>query len=288
MKRRPFYYLFLALTAFGLLSSLYLSGGFFLFFHDTILRVSSGSVTTLQEIVPDLKRSRVVFVGELHDNEFHHEAQLRVIRSLKEAGLSVAVGLEMFQAKNQSVLDQWVSDKIVADEFIRAYYANWKIPWPLYRDIFLYAKENRIPLIGLNVPPEITRQVAEKGFESLSGEQLTKLPGVSCNVDPDYEKFIRKALGAHGGKKSFRYFCEAQMVWDSTMARNILTFMNKNPHHTVVVLAGGGHAWKPGIPEQVRRHSGDIAITVILPELSSRIDRGNVTLKEADYLWLDL
>jgi uncharacterized iron-regulated protein len=254
---------------------------------DTIVKLSDKAVLSLDDVLEDVKGSNVVFIGELHDSTEHHRAQLRIISGISNSGIPVALGLEMFQAKSQRYLDQWVSGELDENEFKKIYYDNWKIPWHFYRDILLYARNKKIPLIGLNVPPEITRQVARQGFNSLTPDQIKQLPGVSCNVGPVYEKFIRKALGAHDKKgNSFKNFCEAQMVWDTTMAFFLLEYLEKNPDHTIVVLAGGGHAWKPGIPEQLRRQS-DHLLKVILLE-TKLLNKNNASLEDADYLWSGL
>jgi uncharacterized iron-regulated protein len=236
----------------------------------------------------DLRGVQLVFVGELHDNSDHHQAQLAIIGALKESGVSVAVGLEMFRSGSQADLDRWVKGTLTEKAFRTIYYENWTTPWPVYRDIFLYARKKRIPMIGLNVPPAITRQVARQGFASLTPEQLGVLPQVSCRVDEAYMAFIRRAFGSHQlDENRFIYFCEAQMVWDTAMASNLLYFLKKNPGYTIAVLAGSGHAWKRGIPEQIRRQS-KVAYRVILPEISGRLESETVTLGDTDYLWLEL
>jgi uncharacterized iron-regulated protein len=256
--------------------------------HDEILRVSDGARMTLSSIVDDLKGVQLVFVGELHDDAGHHQAQLAVIRTLKEAGVSVAVGLEMFRNDSQAHLDEWVGGELNEEAFQKIYYANWSSDWPLYRDIFLYAQKTKIPMIGLNIPPGISRKVANQGFSSLTKEELGQLPEVSCRVDETYMAFIRRAFGLHGHDhgKSFTYFCEAQIVWDTAMASNLLTFLKKNPAYIIVVLAGSGHAWKRGIPEQVRRQS-NVSYRVILPEIPGRLEPEAVTVEDADYLYLN-
>jgi uncharacterized iron-regulated protein len=236
----------------------------------------------------DLRGVQLVFVGELHDNPNHHQAQLAIIGALKESGASVAVGLEMFRSSSQAGLDGWVEGALTEEAFQNIYYENWTTPWPLYRDIFLYAREKKVPMIGLNVSPKITRQVARQGFASLTPEQLGMLPQVSCRVDEAYMAFIRRAFGSHQlHEKRFIYFCEAQIVWDTAMASHLLSFLKKNPDYTIAVLAGSGHAWKRGIPEQVRRQS-KVAYRVILPEISGRLESETVTLEDTDYLWLGL
>jgi uncharacterized iron-regulated protein len=225
-----------------------LSGSSFSLGSSVFFRISDKALVDLSEVLHDLKNASLVFVGELHDQKDHHELQLAVIRGLNEAGVPVAVGLEMFRAESQVHLDGWV--------------------------------------LGLNVPREITRQVAQGGFTSLTPEQIGELPEVSCDVGSTYMEFIRRSFGQHPhGNTEFTYFCEAQIVWDTAMAWYLLKFLEANPKRTVVVLAGNGHAWKRGIPEQIRRRSS-AAYRVILPEEPERLERENVSVDDLDYLWL--
>ncbi len=113
------------------------------------------------------------------------------------------------------------------------------------------------------------------------------LGNVQCVVTPLYGSYIRQALGGHGGHgDNFLHFCEAQLLWDTVMARNLIEFLQDNPDYRVVVLAGSGHAWKFGIPTQMLEQA-DISYRVLLPEVSSRVDRNSVTREITDYLWLD-
>jgi uncharacterized iron-regulated protein len=255
---------------------------------DQILRVVDGQIVSLAEIVKDLSESRLVFVGELHTAQSHHHAQLKTIRALKKADVPVAIGLEMFRRDSQSDLDRWVNGDLSDEEFEKIYYKNWNYPWPLYKDIFLYAREHKIPMVGLNVPPEVTKQVAREGFDSLSPKQRGDLPMVTCRVDPEYLAFVRRSLAMHGhGGLDFIRFCEAQLVWDTAMAWSLLSYLEKNPKSTVVVVAGSGHSWKKGIPAQIRSRS-KLPFRVILPEVPGRVDKKNIALNEADYVWLGL
>ena len=253
-----------------------------------VLRTADGTFLSLAEMADDLEAAPLVFIGELHGEASHHEVQLQVIRALHERGRQVTIGLEIFHDGHQEDLDAWVAGELAVEEFFEVYRHNWDSPWTLYRNIFLYARDNAIAMIGLNAPPDITVQVAARGFASLTPEQTARLPGVSCSVDKEYEAFIRKALEMHeGGAKNFRYFCEAQMVWDTTMAWKVTQFLRTNPESTMIVLAGTSHAWKKGIPEQVRRQAA-LPFRTILPEVRGRLDRRSVSAKETDYLWTGL
>ncbi len=250
-----------------------------------IFNLGTGSYISFPEMVDDLKSVRLVFIGELHDNAAHHRAQLQVIQALHEAGVPLAIGLEMFRWDSQAALDRWVAGTMDERQFQKVFFENWSM-WPVYRDIFQYARNRRIPMVGLNITREITQKVARNGFGSLSAEQRGALPLVRCDVDPRYQEYLRRTLGSHAHNgAAFRNFCEAQMVWDTVMAKNLIEYLGRHPEKVVVILAGSGHAWKFGIPEQILRH-GSLPFRVLLPEIPGRIDPTNITPREADYLLL--
>jgi uncharacterized iron-regulated protein len=253
-----------------------------------VLRLTDRKVISHAEMVDDLRKAGLVLVGEMHDREAHHRMQLDIIKALKTAKVPIAVGFEMFTYESQKDIESWVAGTMPESDFISAYYRNWNFPWPLYDDIFLYIRDNKIPAIALNVPPEITRKVSASGFSSLTREERAKLPPeTGCAVDEQYMKFIRRAHAMHGhGGKNFIYFCEAQLLWDQVMARSVIEYLKKDPGKTVVVITGNGHAWKRGIPEQVRLLSEKTAVRVVLPNIPGHIDPGHLTTEDADYILL--
>lgn len=250
--------------------------------------VARGKETTLEQAFRRLSKKRVILVGERHSKKSHHMAQLLIIQALHDSGMSVSIGLEMFRSESQNALDRWVSGKMSKRDFQKVYSENWNFPWPFYSMIFEYAREMKIPLVGLNISRAITRQVARGGFQSLSKEEKERLPNVVCRADRDYMAYIEEAYGAHAhGRLNFTYFCEAQLVWDKVMAINALKYLKANPRFSMILLTGNGHAWKQGMPEQIRQRS-ELPYTVILPHLPGDIEPGTVTVKDADYVMLGL
>lgn len=160
---------------------------------NAVLDLNARHIIGFERMIEELKGSRLVFVGETHENIEHHAAQLEIIKAFRKTGRPFAIGLEMFTAEKQGELDRWVSGKLDLDSFIRLYSRDWQMAWPLYKDIFLYAREYRIPLIGLNIPREITHKVAQNGFASLTAEERRQLPsGITCVVDARYRAFIER------------------------------------------------------------------------------------------------
>lgn len=254
-----------------------------------VFRLSDRKIISFEQMISDLKKADLVFAGETHDNETHHRIQLEIIKTLVKSGIPLAAGFEMFTAESQNDLNEWEAGTLPLDRFLRIYYKNWGFPWPLYRDILLYVKDNKIPAIALNLPPEIPQKVASSGFSSLTKEEREKLPPeTGCVVDERYMKFIRRAYAMHGHRdKRFLYFCEAQLLWDGVMARNLVKFVKKNPGRTVVVLAGNGHAWKRGIPEEISGLSSKINCRVVLPYIRGYIDPKDISIEDADYIVLE-
>ncbi|HSH70625.1 MAG TPA: ChaN family lipoprotein [Deferrisomatales bacterium] len=254
--------------------------------EELLFRVSNAGIVSMQDMVADLRKARIVIVGEQHDNRDHHEAQLAVIRALRDSGASVAVGLEMFRSDAQPKLDAWVSGSLGLAAFVEVYADNWDTSyWPLYRDIFFYAREAGIPLVGLNVPRSVVSQVARRGFASLDEDQRQQLGGIQCDVDAKYRDLLGQVMGfKEGNTPTFSRFCEAQVVWDTAMGRNAAQYAQEHPNTVVVVLAGNFHAWKYGIAKQVREHA-DLPVRVILPSSDTGFFRYDIVLEDADYVW---
>jgi len=246
--------------------------------------MARGRDVALAEAIPDLLDAGVVLIGERHSVLSHHIAQLKVIQALHEAGADMAIGLEMIRNENQSKLDRWIAGTLSEKELETVFRENWNMPLELYRSIFDYAENERIPMVGLNISAEITAQVSRYGFQSLTADQRRRLPEITCDVDQRYRKFIQRAYGVHAhGKMNFDAFCEAQLVWDHIMAVHILEYLRHHPNAVVVVLAGTAHVWKNGIPRQIRRRS-DIKSVVLMPEPHHAGKSHPLTLDECDYL----
>ncbi len=256
--------------------------------HPHILSLSSGEEVSFAQLLDDLQGVRVIFIGELHDRIGHHRMQQAVINGLVSRKVKVAVGLEMFQQESQGELDNWVAGKTSEGKFHGIFEDNWS-DWRVYRPIFMEARKQQIPMVGLNIPRELVQKVAKAGIAALPEKELGPLQGISCVVDPAYEEVLRRAMGGHGHDwegRSFYFFCEAQLLWDTAMAKRVVEYLREHPQATMVVLAGSTHAWKHGIPTQMVRQA-NLSYRVLLPEVFGRLDRNSTRPEDADYLWLD-
>ncbi len=249
-----------------------------------VMRMSDREAIDFSRMIAEIRGSRLIFIGEDHDSMKDHWRQLKVIKALHDGGAHIAIGLEMFAADSQGALDQWVAGKMDEGTFIGFYMSNWDMPWYLYRDIFYYARRHGIPMIGLNVPREVVHKVAREGFAALSpAERRMVPPGVTCNVDKAYMAMVRRVFAEHAGNHdTFIHFCEAQMLWNKSMAWRLVGYSRGHTAMTVVILTGSGHAMKPAIPAEVAEEVR-IGYRVILPE-DAAFNRHTVTAADADYL----
>lgn len=210
-----------------------------------------------------VKQARVVLVGETHTDYGHHLNQFDIIKKTYEkwGGVILSIGLEMVQQPFQSYLDDYIAGKITELEMLHGveWYSRWRYDFRLYRPIFDYAKQNKIPLIALNIPQELTRKISKGGIKNLSPSERKQLP---FNIDKSNVKYtarLREVFGMHSHGKTMneeglRRFEDAQLAWDEGMAFAASNYLKKHPSKRMVILAGSGHLInREGIPSRIDR-----------------------------------
>lgn len=251
-----------------------------------LFQVGSGARLSLAELVQELRTIRVVVFGERHDSPDDHVAQRTLLQALHDGGVRMSLGLEMFRADAQPDLDRWIAGDMTEKEFAALFSSNWTAAlYPYYRDLLLYARQEKIPLVGLNLPQSVVSRVSRSGPQALSDEERGQLGLVACDVDEKYKKVLSQALGPREAPpEKFEKFCQAQVVWDVAMAKNAVEYSRRHPERQLLVLAGNYHAWKLGIPEQISRLSR-LSVKVVLPSNDGAFPRYNYLTQEADYIW---
>jgi len=217
--------------------------------------VPDSSLTSLKSIIKDILHVPIVFVGEKHDQYADHIVQLKIIKALYEHDHYIAVGMEMFEKRYQPVINEYLAGKIDEKTFIKKthYLKNWSFNYLMYRPIIEFCKKHHLPIVALNAPNEIANKVALKGLKSLSKKERKEIPKKLIFPNDNYKKLLKKIFKIHTGLSNFKYFCEAQTVWDQTMADSIVAFLQKHPEYQMVVLTGSGHViFGYGIPHRVK------------------------------------
>jgi uncharacterized iron-regulated protein len=258
---------------------------------------TSQCVNSVAKTIPELAKADVVYLGETHDSEKDHQNQLEIIKGLYQRRRKIAIALEMFQRPYQEIINQYLTGKLTETELIQQteYEQRWGFPWKLYAPILRYAKNNKIPVLALNTPTEITRKVSRNGLESLTKEEQKQIPPFNeIRTDNQaYKKLITDIFNQHqssnpGNSKAIDRFFLTQVLWDETMAETIAKYIQIKPQYQVIVLAGQGHIiYGYGIPSRVQRRLPDkkpIQRTLLLSEpqdnsLSTREAIADIILK---------
>ncbi len=214
--------------------------------------------SSLQAIIPALAKHKAVLVGESHTSYGDHLNQLAIIKNLRPHWKNMAIGLEFVQQPYQQALDDYIAGNISEAQMLRKtqWYERWGYDFRLYRPIFTYAKQEKIPLIALNTPREITKRITKVGIKGLNKIERAQLPTTLDLSNIAYRKRLEKVYSHHAktSSKKFDRFLEAQIAWDESMASQTAKFMQLHPNYHVVVLAGGGHLMnRHGIPSRLER-----------------------------------
>ena len=263
---------------------------------EEILKLPRGDSVPFSRLIEELAPSRIIFVGETHDQIEHHRIQEKVLLELLRRGREVVVALEMFQRSQQPILDLWSQGTLTEGEFLEK--IEWEttrgIDYSFYKRILDTIKEHRLKVLGLNIPKELTRKVAQTGIESLSLEDQRRLPEMDL-TDRHHRRYIRSFYKTHqeGTAKDFEHFYQAQCLWDEAMAEILSDFLNSSEGEgkTVLVLAGNGHiVFDFGIPKRLHRRGSLPYQTIILKEWKKEWDEdlffSRAPQPLADFLWI--
>lgn len=236
------------------------------------LAIKPDKMQTLEDILPELMDSRIIHVGEKHDKFIHHINQLQIIKKIHEAKHKLAVGMEMFQKPFQKDVDDYLAGRIDESTFLikTEYFYRWRYDYNLYKPIIDYLKQQNIPLIALNIKGDINRKVAREGLYNLTEEEKKHLPHELDFSGDQYRRDLHKVFALHPDNKNlrdFNHFLEAQILWDESMAESAQQFLENNPEHKLVILAGNGHIrYKYGIPERLYRRNQEPFKVVVQDE----------------------
>lgn len=272
-----------------------------------ILDTHTGRVLSFSELITNLERYEIVYLGEEHHNPYHIEAALKVLNQLVADGIEPTIGMEMFGWDGQAALDDYVATtQPITSEFLEQvrWKQNWGGAFEDYAPLVAFAQDRRLSVRAMNPPKPLIRRVVKVGLDQARQEPEWAPWGILQEEivdDPAYrERIVDQLRRCHGGSEEhFRTMYEASMVRDEGMARTLVItreeFRRENrglPRRMIVSYTGGGHVqFNLPVPKRVaRRLSGDVKQTTIY---MMSFEPGKTTdvqalMQEpiADYIWL--
>ncbi len=259
----------------------------------SLVEAATGKRISLDDFWAMLRTTKVVYVGERHDQPADHGVQYSVLRQLHRDEASLAIGMEMFQAPFQAPLDDW-SAGLIDETVLRReteYDERWGFDYAMYRPILDYARSRGLKVVALNAPRELAYAVAKGGVDSLEPELSAQLPELDLQ-DPEHRAMfdVEFDVGEHGAEQTVDQYYQAQVVWDETMGSRVAeTLASEGGPAKMLVLAGRVHVKRGlGIPDRAARR-GAFPYVVVFPvtpdELKAEL-RAPANTRSADFFWV--
>ena len=251
----------------------------------TWLDPATGAALATDQLVASLAERPVVLLGEAHDDAEHHRWQLHTLAALHGRNPDMILGFESFPRRVQPVLDRWVNGELDAKAFLEA--VDWPTLWgydpALYLPLFHFARQNRVPMIALNVERAFVSRVRDEGWAAIPVGEREGLsdPAPASAAYRDSLARIYTYEQSHGAEEAegdnphaaeseadaladepdiesilasedFARFVEAQLTWDRAMAEAIAAALQRRHEALVVGILGRGHVeHRYGVPHQL-------------------------------------
>jgi uncharacterized iron-regulated protein len=157
------------------------------------------------------------------------------------------LGAEMFEADNQTVMDEYLKSLITAKQF-ETEAKVWQNYQTDYKPLLDFAQQNKLKFIATNIPRRYASMVSKGGLEALnqlSDEAKKNIAPLPIDVDltlPAYAEMMKMG-GMHGSggmSMSAENITKAQVIKDATMASFILK--NYEAGRTFVHYNGSYHS----------------------------------------------
>jgi uncharacterized iron-regulated protein len=236
------------------------------------LEPDTGETVAAKQLLTSMAERRIVLLGESHTNVEHHLWQLHTLAGLHAHRSRLVVGFEMFPRAVQPALDAWSKGRHTEADFLEA--SRWREVWgygpELYLPLFHFVRQNRLPMIALNVDRELVSHVGQKGWSAVPEDAREGISDPAPASDA-YRQSLAKVYAAkqkqgvknpspHGGgdgpqgdeadeepdlveileSADFVHFVEAQLTWDRAMAEALFKASRENPEALVVGVLGRG------------------------------------------------
>ncbi|WP_447975099.1 ChaN family lipoprotein [Nitrospira sp. Kam-Ns4a] len=268
-----------------------------------VLDARTAQPVPFDDWIRDLAATQVIYLGEEHRNRHHVEGALKILRALIARGRRPILALEMFGWDGQPALDRYVADhRTTRERFLQE--AHWEQNWggafEEYEPLIAFARETGTPVLALNPPRALVRQVAKRGLsQALADPEMMRWGMLNEPLadEPAYRRVLFDQIRrCHDGlsDEAYQRMYEASLFRDEGMAKTIASFLDHPPVGAgpVVSYTGGGHIqYRLPVPNRVqRRRAGTVTqatiyLTAFTPD---RVEEIQALLRDgiADYLWL--
>ena len=90
-----------------------------------------GEPIAYDDMLDDLAKARVIYLGERHRVKRHHDIQTKIVADLAKRGVPLALGLEQLESYQQPILDRYNRGEIDFDKLEQL--TDWGKRWHGYK-----------------------------------------------------------------------------------------------------------------------------------------------------------
>ncbi|HEX5136198.1 MAG TPA: ChaN family lipoprotein [Planctomycetota bacterium] len=223
----------------------------------------SGRAVAMDNLLDELVKNDVVFLGETHLDDNTHRFELETYEGL--AGRrKVVLAFEMFERDVQPALDDYLEGRIDEKTFFER-----ARPWQNYRSgyraLIEAAKRRGLPVVASNAPGPVLRKLSAEGggLDKLAPEDRALLPAEIYDGTDDYWERVARATRGHMGTGGDRV-TSVQNLWDNTMGDSCARALRQYPGALVLHVNGGFHsAYRGGAAYQLLKRKPDARVAVV-------------------------
>lgn len=248
-----------------------------------------GQPFTSSELLPTAAQQQVVLLGEQHDERAHHRWQLHTLAGLHALRDDLVIGLEMLPRSAQPALDAWVADELDVDTMLEQ--TQWDETWgfdsALYMPFLEFARMAKIPLVALNITPDLRQRLVNDGWEHVPADERHAIPS-PFPASASYRSRLTEVFNQHAmsdDPESLERFIQAQLTWDIAMAQRLTEATQGGA--LAVGLMGLGHvSYNEGVAYQLNALGVSDTVS-LLPWQMSDCTLPDPTLADAVYILAD-
>jgi uncharacterized iron-regulated protein len=245
-----------------------------------------GKSVDYDKMIKALDKADIILVGELHDNSINHWLELQILKDVYSKHNDVTIGMEMFEADDQLVVDEYLNGTIEERHLLNEakVWDNYKND---YKPLIEFAKANKLKAVATNVPRRYANLVYRKGIDALNtlpDEAKKYIAPLPITIDlelPGYKSMI-SSMGGHSTNGSAENMARSQAVKDATMSHFIL----QNKKSVFIHYHGAYHSKDyEGIYWYLKKANPNLNIVTIHSVEQAAIDKLEDTNKKiADFI----
>lgn len=264
-------------------------------------------------LVDKIADQDVIYLSEKHDNPMHHTIQHQIIKALIDKKKVPILGFEFFSMEDTPFLLSFADSGKAAHtpkmEAAIEKQARKKLGWDTqsdtmwayYYDLMKLARENHLPIAGIDLSTSQKHRITRKGLEGLSAIEKKTLFSSRLSNAP-YETHMKSIFkSVHCGMGNEKMTSRLYDTWvarNDKMALSISQLYEKEPKGPIVVIIGRGHTeYGLGVMDRVKALNPqlsqvNIGLTEITRAPSDLADylhplklEGFEPTAPSDYLW---